>query len=37
MTNGSRVTDLLTGRTYQVANGNLTVSVKAHYGAVLEQ
>jgi alpha-glucosidase len=37
MTNGSRVTDLLTGRTYQVINGNLTVSVKGRYGAILEQ
>ena len=37
MTNGSRVTDLLTGDTYQVSNGNLTLSVKGHYGAILEQ
>ena len=37
MANGSRVTDLLTGDTYQVTNGNLTASVAGHYGAVLEQ
>jgi alpha-glucosidase len=37
MVNGSRVTDLLTGDTYQVSNGNLTVSVEGHYGAILEQ
>ena len=37
MTNGSRVTDLLTGDTYQVSNGNLTVRVKGSYGAILEQ
>ena len=37
MTNGSRVTDLLTGDTYQVSNGSLTVRVKGSYGAILEQ
>jgi len=37
MTNGSQVTDLLTNTTYQVTNGNLTVSVQGHYGAILEQ
>lgn len=37
MTNGSSVTDLLTNNTYQVSNGNLTVSVEGHYGAILEQ
>jgi alpha-glucosidase len=37
MADGSWVTDLLTGDTYQVANGNLTVSVEGHYGAILEQ
>jgi alpha-glucosidase len=37
MVNGSWVTDLLTGDTYQVTNGNLTVSVEGHYGAILEQ
>lgn len=37
MTNGSSVTDLLTGDTYRVSGGNLTVSVEGHYGAILEQ
>ena len=37
MANGSRVTDLLTGDTYQVIHGNLTVSVRGRYGAILEQ
>jgi alpha-glucosidase len=37
MVNGSWVTDLLTGNAYQVTNGNLTVSVDGHYGAILEQ
>jgi len=37
MVNGSWVTDLLTNTTYQVANGNLTVTVEGHYGAILEQ
>ena len=37
MIDGSWVTDLLTGDTYQVSNGNLTVSVEGHYGAILEQ
>jgi len=37
MTNGSQVTELLTNTTYQVTNGNLTVSVQGHYGAILEQ
>jgi alpha-glucosidase len=37
MIDGSWVTDLLTGDTYQVANGNLTVGVEGHYGAILEQ
>jgi alpha-glucosidase len=37
MTNGSWVTDLLTNSTYQVINGNLTVTVEGHYGAILEQ
>ncbi len=37
MTNGSRVTDLLTGRTYQVGNGRLTVRVAGRSGAILEQ
>ncbi|MDE2050996.1 MAG: alpha amylase N-terminal ig-like domain-containing protein [Gammaproteobacteria bacterium] len=37
MTNGSRVTDLLTGQTYGVSDGYLTVNVKGRYGAILEQ
>jgi len=37
MTDGSQVTDLLTGSTYAISGGNLTVSVEGHYGAVLEQ
>ena len=37
MTNGSTVTDLLTGHTYQVNNGKLTVSVAGHCGSILEQ
>jgi alpha-glucosidase len=37
MTNGSSVTDLLTNTNYQVSNGNLTVTVEGHYGAILEQ
>ncbi len=37
ITNRSRVTDLLTRETYRVSNGDLTVSVAGHYGAILEQ
>jgi alpha-glucosidase len=37
ITNGSRVTDLLTGRTYRVSNGSVTARIKGHFGAVLEQ
>jgi len=37
MTNSSRVTDLLTGRSYQVSNGHLKIRVAARYGAILEQ
>ena len=37
MTNGSQVTDLLTGDKYTVSNGNVTVSVEGHYGAILAQ
>jgi alpha-glucosidase len=37
MTDGSGVRDLLTGRTYQVRNGRLTVNVAGYYGAILEQ
>lgn len=37
MTDGSRVTDLLTDHAYRVSNGSLTVSIKGRYGAILEQ
>jgi alpha-glucosidase len=37
MINGSTVTELLTGETYRVSDGNLTVSVEGNYGAILEQ
>jgi alpha-glucosidase len=37
MSNGSRVTDLLTGDTHQVRDGYLTVRIKGRYGAILEQ
>jgi alpha-glucosidase len=37
LTNGSRVTDLLTGDTYQVSDGDVTVSVKGFFGAILAQ
>ncbi|BFI94598.1 MAG: maltodextrin glucosidase [Rhodanobacter sp.] len=37
MTNGSQVTDLLTGNKYTVSNGNATVSVQGHYGVLLAQ
>jgi len=37
MTDGSRVADLLTGDSYVVRRGTLTVKVKGYYGAVLAQ
>ncbi len=37
MVDGSTVTDLLTGNTYAVNGGNVTLTVAAEYGAVLEQ
>ena len=37
MTNGSTVTDLLSGNTYTVSGGNVTVAVNGHYGAILAQ
>ena len=37
MSNGSSVTVLLSGDAYQVSDGNLTVSVQGHYGAILGQ
>ncbi len=35
LTNGTTVTDKITGNTYQVQNGQLTVTVMGHYGAIL--
>ena len=35
MINGSSVTDQLTGNTYQVQNGQVTVNVQAYGGAIL--
>ncbi len=37
MTNGSSVTDQLTGNIYQVQNGQLTVNVQGDGGAILVQ
>jgi alpha-glucosidase len=37
MTNGSTVTDLLSGQHYTVQNGQVTVAVNGHYGAILAQ
>ncbi len=37
MPDGSTVTDLLTGNTYSVSGGNVTVSVAADDGVILEQ
>ena len=37
VTNGSTLTDLLSGTTYTVQNGQVTVSVNGHYGAILAQ
>ena len=37
MTNGSSVTDQLTGNTYQVQNGQLTLNVHGYGGAILVQ
>lgn len=37
MTNGSTVTDLLSGNTYTVSGGTVTVAVNGHYGAILAQ
>jgi alpha-glucosidase len=35
ITDGSILTDKITGNTYQVQNGQVTVSVQGHYGAIL--
>jgi alpha-glucosidase len=37
MTNGSTVTDLLSGTHYTVQNGVVSVSVNGHYGVILAQ
>ncbi|MDE3072413.1 MAG: alpha-glucosidase C-terminal domain-containing protein, partial [Pseudomonadota bacterium] len=37
MTNGSTVTDLLSGRQYSVQDGQVTVAVNGHYGVILAQ
>jgi alpha-glucosidase len=37
MTNGSAVTDLLSGTRYTVQNGQVSVSVNGHYGVILAQ
>ncbi|MFC5740181.1 glycoside hydrolase family 13 protein [Dyella tabacisoli] len=37
MSNGSSVTDLLSGNQYTVSNGNVTLTVNGHYGAILAQ
>lgn len=37
MTNGSTVTDQITGTVYTVQNGTVTVTVNGHYGAILTQ
>jgi alpha-glucosidase len=37
VTNGSTMTDLISGTAYTVSNGNVTVTVNGHYGAILAQ
>jgi alpha-glucosidase len=37
VTNGSHLTDLITGTQYTVQNGQVSVAVNGHYGAILEQ
>jgi alpha-glucosidase len=37
MTNGSTVTDQISGQQYSVQNGLVTVTVNGHYGAILVQ
>ncbi len=37
VTNGSTLTDLLSGTAYTVQNGQVTVNVNGHYGAILAQ
>ena len=35
--NGSQLTDLVSGTHYTVQNGQVSVSVNGHYGAILAQ
>lgn len=37
MTNGSTVTDKISGKTYTVQNGTVTITINGHYGAILAQ
>jgi alpha-glucosidase len=37
MPNGTTVSDLLTGNTYTVSGGNVTVRVAGYYGVILAQ
>ena len=37
VTNGSRLTELISGTQYTVQNGTLSVTVNGHYGAILAQ
>jgi alpha-glucosidase len=37
MTDGSTVTDKITGKSYPVQNGQVTVTLQGHYGAILVQ
>ena len=37
VTNGSTLTDLLSGTAYTVQNGQVAVTVNGHYGAILAQ
>ncbi|NII11220.1 glycoside hydrolase family 13 protein [Oleiagrimonas sp. C23AA] len=37
VTDGSTMTDLLSGQTYTVSGGSVTVTVNGHYGAILAQ
>jgi hypothetical protein len=37
VTNGSHLTELISGTQYTVQNGTVTVTVNGHYGAILAQ
>ncbi len=37
MTNGSHLTELISGTQYTVQNGQVSVTVNGHYGAILAQ